>query len=588
MTPTSSSSSSPYSSVVNPRRKNSIYGVMKRRSSSALPSLAPSKSERLCALISQVLRETRFLNALHVEVLDVSCAQLQYRLLGTKRYWHRSVTQEKQDAKRWEAKVHEIRCRKSVSDAVGECHWVTMPRLSNADVYLRHLGYFDTERGATLACVAAMKACDVTNPFTGRHVSTTPLPSELVRYFQIQVVSDAFQRKTQRERLRCVYELLLGALASSSEATAPSLPLYPGSESRLRGFTWVGEHVARLPLWRFLSLHFSITAKTPVQWMAAGSKASMDPTDTDRFGPSHLANDRTLGVNTALLPVSRGLSELVSLNQEDANAWNKSVLPRFYHGLPDELKRMIADEQVKADQVHHHSAGYRKLFKNTESSFVKKYMKRKCEYVQIALKLQRSVRVKTQRKVLREIFQRQRGALAFQRLYRGRRARKYVKAYFRVMTCAALIVQSVYRGHVSQRHTKALRKLMEASTLTIQGVYQDHLARKYVRWVHQLERSAITVERAVRGFMARQRVKRIRLARYKVKVIIPSCIQIQRVWRGHRGRLLVKAKREVREKLEVLHPAAVRIERILRGYLARRLAKRFREATKAALQIQTF
>uniref|UniRef100_K3WKW0 Myosin motor domain-containing protein n=1 Tax=Globisporangium ultimum (strain ATCC 200006 / CBS 805.95 / DAOM BR144) TaxID=431595 RepID=K3WKW0_GLOUD len=249
---------------------------------------------------------------------------------------------------------------------------------------------------------------------------------------------------------------------------------------------------------------------------------------------------------------------------------------------------MIADEQAKPDQVHQHSTGYQKLFKNTESSFVKKYMKRKREYAHVALKLQRSVRMKAQGRVLREIFLRQRGALAFQRLFRGRRARKYVKAYFRVMTCAALIVQSVYRGHVSRRHTKALRQLMEASALAIQRVYQGYLARKYVRWVRQLENSAITVERVVRGFMARQRVKRIRLARFKVKVLIPSCIQIQRAWRGHRGRLLAKEKRQVREKLEVLHPAAVRIERVLRGYLARRLAKRFREATKAVLLIQKF
>lgn len=574
-----------------------------------------SKGEQLCALVIHALKQHPALLPIHLDLQDVSCAQLQYRLLGTKRYWYRSVKQEKQGAKRWEVKLYEVRCRKSVLDALGaHLHWGCVARLASADSYLKHIGFFDTEKAATSACDAAFRARDVTNPLTSVHVSKTPLPSELVLFFQIQIVCESFQRKSQRERLRLVYEVLLDSLTGAGEnddtVVVASLPLSSlavggsGGDSlsdqftafRLRGFSGcVGDQVAKLPLWRFMNVHFAIIAMTPAQWKSGSSNFSKTLAlmgDTERFGASHLANDRALGVNTSLLPVSRGLAELVSLNQEDAQARTKSVLPHFYHGLPDELKRMITDEQAKADQVlmlqGATTGGYQKLLKNTESSFIKKYLKRRREYTQVVLRLQRSLRMNSQGKVLREIFQRQRSALVIQRLVRGHRARKYVRAYFRVMTCATLIVQSVYRSYVSRQHTKALRRLMVASALNIQRVYLGHLARKYVRCVRQLVSSAITIQRVIRGFMARQRVKRIRKARYRLKVVIPACQLIQRVWRGFRARQTTKAKRALREKLEVLHPAALRIERLLRGYLARRLAAEFRAASKAALQIQNF
>ncbi|TYZ57963.1 hypothetical protein PybrP1_008418 [[Pythium] brassicae (nom. inval.)] len=590
---------SPY--VAHLRRRSSGAGLKRKASTSLLPALPTTRCEQLCALVRSTLQQHPVLRPTSLEVLDASCAELQYRLLGSKKYWHRSVKQEQHGAKRWEAELYEARCRKSVLEDVESLHWGRVARLASADSWLKHVGYFDSEKAATTASDAAVKARDATNPFTGVHVSKTPLADELATVVQVHIASESFQRMTQRERLRAVYEALVNALAEEYErATALGLDsavtaavavnaLSEGAD--LRGFSGcVGGNVAKLPLWRFLSLHLNIVALTPTQWRSRGSSSALAG-DTERFGPSHLANDRALGVNTALLPVSRGLSELVSLNQEDTAARTKSVLPHFYHGLPNELKRMIAAEQAKADAMLERagdSAARHPLRKNTEATFVKRYLKRRREYVQVALKLQRTVRARSQRRVLREIFLRQRGALTIQRLVRGHRTRKYARAYYRVMTCAALIVQSVYRSHVSREATKARRRRMAAAARDIQRAYQGHLARKFVRWVRRLESSALLVERVARGFMARRRVKRIRAARYKRAVLVPSVVRIQRVYRGHRARVLVGAKRALREKLEVLHPAAVRIERMLRGYLARRLASRFREANAAARRLQQF
>lgn len=73
-----------------------------------------------------------------------------------------------------------------------------------------------------------------------------------------------------------------------------------------------------------------------------------------------------------MLPVSRGLAELVSLNQEELVSRHKTEsVPHFYHGLPDEVKRMIAEEQAKMDQGRAESLAFQKLAKNTEGAFIK-------------------------------------------------------------------------------------------------------------------------------------------------------------------------------------------------------------------------
>lgn len=621
---------SPYTSAASTRRKNSVRGL-KRRSSSSLSTLSPTRSEQLCALVTRALthkqltpalplerrrhrQSSRYtpLNALFVDVQDATCAQLQYKLLGTKRYWYRYVKQETHGAKRWEVKLYHVRCRKSVLEAVAALHWGRVERLATADTHIQTIGFFETERAAIAASDAALRARDVTNPFTGVHVLKTPLPESLESILKVQVVSDAFERRSQRERLRIVYERLLSVASSELVEAADeqvvdlqdpplellSPPPTPIECANMRGFSGcVGAKVAQLPLWHTLQLHVSIVALTPAQWrVRSSSKAAALLGDTDRFGPSHVAIDRALNVDASVLPGSRTLAALVATNQERTSDDNttsamKSALPHFYHGLPDELKRMIADEQARANAAlltNAASARQHKLMKNTEATVATKYAKRVRTYALVAVKLQRYVRLRSQRRVLRELFQRQRSALTLQRLYRGHRGRTFAHMYFQVATCAALLIQSVYRSHVSRRATRALRVRMDIAARDIQRVYRGHCGRRYVRWVRRLDSSAVTVERVVRGYMARQRVKRIRAAQYKMRVVVPATVLIQRVWRGYCARCIAAEKRAVRQKLEVLHPAAVRIGRLLRGYLARRLAARFRAANSAARVIQVF
>lgn len=534
-----------------------------------------------------------------VEVADLSCAQLQRRLLGPRRYWYRHVKQEKQPQHgkcRWEAQYYVVKCRKSTAEKLRASSWHSIARLSNEDVQLTHLGFYDTEKAATTAYDNAVRARGAANPLTGAHFVNSELPIHLVKYFQVKVVSEHFTRMTQMQRLHAVYELLLGCETLSSSPTdeqelinedMPHIPVLV----QVKGISWIGRRVEKLPIWRFLTSHFIIRAMAPAQWTTTGRVQQQEKSYIERFELRHSFND-SLKVNPTAVPVYRDLALLVAeSNQESSEA--ASVLPHFYHGLPDELKRMIAEEQAKASSFMKgtsttatSSSMISKLAKNTEGTFVRNYLKRRREFAQAATKLQLQFLLSMQSKALKLMIQRHFGAMTMQRLYRGHMRRQFVGLYFRVATCAAAVIQSVYRSFVSRQDTQLLRKEMVAATIAIQRLYRGHRAREFFRWACQMQKSAIVAERLVRGFMARRRVYRIRRARYRTAIVIPAARLIQRVWRGHQARVFVGEKRRIREKLEIFMPAALRIETLVRGFLARRLTKRYRCANEAALFLQ--
>jgi abnormal spindle-like microcephaly-associated protein len=328
--------------------------------------------------------------------------------------------------------------------------------------------------------------------------------------------------------------------------------------------------VIQLPFFKYTGHHFVVIAKTPSQWRP--SSKDFDASDTERF-----AADRFIR------PASRGLAQLVSSNQEQST---NSVLPHFYHGLPAELKRMMVEEQEKSNKEFMDSIAYKKLFKNNEANFMKKYLKRRREYIAAAQRIQYLYRQNKQFKTLKLLVRYHRGASTIQRVFRGHRGRIYFKKYLRVMTCASLIVQSVFRSFASRQRTKALRKKMNDAAINIQRVYRGLMKRKYVHWMRQNEKCVVQIQRVARGFVSRSRATRIKKANYKRHILIPACKNIQRIWRGFLDRKNAKKRRQDLQIHNVVIPAIIRVQCIVRGLIARRLRNQYRKAWFAAIKIQ--
>ncbi|GMF29978.1 unnamed protein product [Phytophthora fragariaefolia] len=522
-----------------------------RRGSTQPPGPAAEKSAAICSAVQLALQGP--LAAVQLDVSDVSCARLQYRLLGTKRYWYRSVKQEKQGKVRWEVKIFQTCCRKSTVDALIKCTWDTMPRLASEDVTIKSVGFFDTEKAAMAALEAAIKSRDATNPFTGLNTRKIELPLELIKYFQVVVVSDMFQRKSQNERLDMIFELLLSAApnaANTQEDAGTKLAyqqpptLSPAIVSNLRGFSTVSDNVIAMSIWRSLTCHFIVCAKTPAQWKAGRSKHEIDRLLTERFGLSHLANNRAFNVNQGVLPISRGLAELVSQNQEELLSKHKTEsVPHFYHGLPDEVKRMIAEEQTKMNQGRAESVVFQKLAKNTEGAFVKKYLKRRressCEGSWAAVELiVFSLQNTSNRSSFLPVcsFNAFGVAIGNGCMLKSSALLESECAFkrFRAAIAAAKIIQKFWRSH---RYYQKWMELME---------------------VRRRDRKASHIGSLARGILARKYVQREKRKRYHRRVLEPSAAKIQRVFRGY---IVRKRLEDTRDQIE----AAITLQQMWRS-----------------------
>ncbi|TMW57300.1 hypothetical protein Poli38472_003225 [Pythium oligandrum] len=430
-----------------------------------------------------------------------------------------------------------------------------LSRLPKEDVQLTSLGLFDTEKAATQAVETAIQRRDLTNPMTSSRKDT--LRDDRTMWFQLVIVSEAFARKTQRERLEMVYEHLLDAFSDEEHRRHLRSTLY-----RCRGITYVGDHVVCLPLWRHLPLHLIIHAKTPIQWRKTDSVV---PTATERFGLSHLQNDRALNVDTSILPMSRGLADLVSLNQEETQARNKSVLPHFYHGLPDELKRMIAEEQERANEEHKGSPAFQKLMKNSEGAFLKKYLKRRREYVLAATRLQRLLRRNSQTKTILDP-----AAVKIERIIRGFLARRLAKQY-QVAWQKACIIQKHWKSY---RYYKKWMELMEwrrrdrmASRIGALG--RGYIARKFYRrekrrrhFQFVVQPAAVSIQRVFRGYMVRKGLEDIRDR-------VEAAITLQQMWRKH-NRIKTIQNRLRGFRVAIRNAKATKIQHFYRCFRAKR------------------
>ncbi|KAE9101347.1 hypothetical protein PF010_g14485 [Phytophthora fragariae] len=450
-----------------------------RRRSTQPPGPAAEKSAAICSAVQLALLEP--LAAVQLEVSDVSCARLQYKLLGTKRYWFRSVKQEKQGKIRWEVKIYQICCRRSTVDVLLKCTWHTMPRLADEDVAIKSVGFFDTEKAAMTALDAAVKARDLTNPFTGLSTRKRELPLELVKYFQVIVVSDRFQRKTQNQRLDMIFELLLNATPNAANAQddidarlifQQTQTLWPTTAFQLRGFSTVSDNVIAMPLWRSVACHFIICAKTPAQWKAGRSKQDMERSFTERFGiiQKFWRSRRYF----------QKWMELMELRRKDRMASHIGSIAR---GIL--TRKFIQREKRKRyhQRVLEPSAG--KIQRVFRGYIVRKRLEDTRDQIEAAITLQHMWCTRSTVKTIQEKLRgframlRESAAGKIQRCYLCYRARQELN--FRRLThqaCfgkAALAVQAAWRSYCSRKQLKEFRfcSLIERKACSLTQAKED-------------------------------------------------------------------------------------------------------------------
>ncbi|KAF0688104.1 Aste57867_20265 [Aphanomyces stellatus] len=511
---------------------------------------------------------TAALRPTFVRVENVSCRHLQRKLLGPTRYWFRDIKQDKKtmvSSKRWAVSLYEVPWRRAVVERV---HAQTKLPRGNLFPDLKPflVGTFDSEKAAAAGCAAAVKARDDANPISLFNNSDDVVPPLWNRFVQVTVISDAFLRLPHAARLHVVLEVLL-----TSDPDGPENHSFQCT--RLRKFGTVGNCVRQLPHLRHLDYECTFVLKTAAQFRP-GSVESLSLPLTERLGLSHTLG-RTLGVSSKAKPTSKELRRVV---QGDVVA---TKLPHFYHGLPAELKAMMAKEQAA---LTNGLSSY--LQHNSEVTVLPKLEQRKRECARAAAMLQRIFRISVVSRALRTLLRRHRHALTIQRIYRGYVVRVYCREFAAVVALAATHVQAVFRSYASRQRTKAMRARMDRGAVALQRLFRGFKARKLVFWMRYNVASAIQIQRCVRGLFGRERAAMFRHAKYKRTVVVPAAMCIQRVYRGCVGRrrfAQIKAAHHIRT---VVVPASIQLQRVARGHLGRQRARRKRRELLAALTLQ--
>lgn len=154
-------------------------------------------------------------------------------------------------------------------------------------------------------------------------------------------------------------------------------------------------------------------------------------------------------------------------------------------------------------------------------------------------------------------------------------------------TAAAIVIQRLARGVMGREKAKQAAEghkflRMYKSLVTLQALFRCKLQRwKYLKHTREIleETSCETIQRIVRGFIHRRRVRRIKM--YKDKE--SAAITIQAAARGMKGRIVANDVRLFRLKNKVI----VKIQALARGYIGRsRVEKILQDKAEAAAAVK--
>jgi hypothetical protein len=156
-----------------------------------------------------------------------------------------------------------------------------------------------------------------------------------------------------------------------------------------------------------------------------------------------------------------------------------------------------------------------------------------------------------------------------------------------IKTAAATFIQRIARGVIGREKAKQAAEghkfqKMHKSLVKLQALFRCKLLRwKYLKYMREVleETSCELIQRIVRGFIHRRRVRRIRM--YKDKE--SAAITIQAAARGMKGRKKASEVRLLRLKNKVI----VKIQALARGYIGRsRVEKILQDKAEAAAAVK--
>jgi hypothetical protein len=171
--------------------------------------------------------------------------------------------------------------------------------------------------------------------------------------------------------------------------------------------------------------------------------------------------------------------------------------------------------------------------------------------------------------MIRQRLKEHRSSTNIGRNYRGYKGRLYYQEFFRICTAASIQIQSVYRMMVGRKRFNQIKKERTDAALAIQPIVRGWFGRQFVAWKRANDNLGTTMNKVVRGYLARCKFKRMLAAHFHKTVVIPAVVVIQCMVRCSVARILLKQYKHEKWILEVAIPSSTLIIKRVRGMLVR-------------------
>ena len=123
--------------------------------------------------------------------------------------------------------------------------------------------------------------------------------------------------------------------------------------------------------------------------------------------------------------------------------------------------------------------------------------------------------------------------------------------------------------------------------MRIQPIVRGWFGRQFVAWKRANDNLGTTMNKVVRGYLARCQFKRMLAAHFHKTVVIPSIIVMQCMVRSSFARIEMKRLKHEKWIREVAIPASILIEKRVRGMIIRERFRIQKLRMKSSILIQT-
>ena len=418
--------------------------------------------------------------------------------------------------------------------------------------------------------------------------------------------------------------------------------------SKRKYISTIGIHVTNdLPQYKFLDIDFTIICKTPSQWNPAKYNPSLSERfGRGHLLPGVLGLNDHVVVNKAdIKMLSRAppadLDENATTNERMHQKGGPPLFPdvrgkrkvgtrigHFYFGLSAKTKEMMnthrkdlakhaakaalaeADAAMKEDDdpiLSMATGGGGSAGKNgtakpkrrgsTLAAIVNSDSKDKLTATQqfhLNIKIQTVACKKLQRifrrsripKMIRQRLLEHRSSTNISRNYRGYKGRLYYQELYKICTIASIQIQSTYRMLVGKRIFEEFKRVRTEAALRIQPIVRGWFGRQFVAWKKANDNLGTTMNKIVRGYLARCKFKRLLAKHFHQTVVIPSTVIIQCMVRSSMARIIMKQLKHEKWIREVAIPSSIQIQKRIRGMIIRERARIQKLRLKSSIIIQ--